>query len=1036
MPRLLLGVLALAAVGLSAAAQAPAPADAVKAQIAKFKEERAAAEKTFTKEELAAADEQVAKAEAALAAGNAEQAGRLITDARWQLPVQQTNLPENVIRVLGASRLRHGDRVNAVAYSPDGGRLASASRDGTVRVWDVGNGREVAVYRGHEAAKYDDAEDRTKKDNEKRNVFRVAGVSFSADGKRVASAGSDEIHIWEADTGKLVKTLKGHKGDVKCVAFGPKTADLLLSGGDDKKFMVWDVTKDKPTHTSDEMGSRIEAVAFSGDEGYVAAVDNSGSGVVFAVGQWAKPGYGGGVSDSKGSKAVAFARDGGGGFFAAGDDGKIKLIGGPAGPQASVGNLLVRFDGHSGPVVGLGVTADGKLLASLAEKDRTVIVWEAATGKQIRAYQVEQSAKLGACLAVRPDGRQVAAGFESGQIRLFPLSNTDDHRTFADGKEKLMAAAYSPDGKQFATAGGDAVVRVYETATGALTKELKGHKIAVTAVAWVTNGTLASAGADKVVKVWDVAAGTAKDAVGHSLAVLAVASDPNGKVLVSGGADKSVRGWNPSTGEATKWKYEGTSAVCAVAVSPDATKVAVGCANGKLLLFAVKDDALVPAGEVAAQNAGVAAVAFHPNGDRVATCGGDGTAKLWTLADGTAPAPAVTYSPPFKPAPGAPPVPVTSVAFSPDGKQVVAGGSEGVVRIWDTLGGSEARGLRGHTGWVTSVQFHPDGKSVLSCSVDATARVFDLPRGEAAATGHSASVTCVAVSRDGKYAATGSEDTTVMVWDLASGREVATLTGESDKENNGGVGIIAAVFVGNDKVAACGHEKQLRTWTFRPNKLLSARKQNEKSFVLAADADGKSVAAAWVDGTTDKPSKSGFDLFVDDPGPVSTQLQSKSKDDATSAAALSPDAKWGVIGGKDGVISIWDVAKKERIGGDWPILGKGAAVMDIGLTPDRKRVVVIDEAGEVKVGDTDKREVTASVKAVTGEVRGVIVAPTADKFATLAGDGTVKAWDMNCKEVRTWKLPHTPTCAVFTADGKRLITGNQDGTAFVLELPK
>jgi WD40 repeat protein len=350
---------------------------------------------------------------------------------------------------------------------------------------------------------------------------------------------------------------------------------------------------------------------------------------------------------------------------------------------------------------------------------------------------------------------------------------------------------------------------------------------------------------------------------------------------------------------------------------------------------------------------------------------------------------------------------------------------------------------------VTSVQFAPDGKAVLSCSVDASARVFDLPRAEATATGHSDRVNSVAVSRDGKHAATGSGDRTVKVWDLATGREVATLTGEAEsKSSSVDSGILAVVFVGNDKVAASGHERVLRTWTFQPNKLLDnprKLKEREPAFFLAADPDGKTVGAAWVDSNVGmEKTKAGFELYAGGDALASVEVASKSAADATTAATLSPDAKWGVIGGADGVISIWDVAKKERIGGDWPILNN-ARVADIGVTPDRKTVVVIDENGEVKVGDTAKRAVTASVKAVEPlgggdmkgmvDVRGVVVAPTADTFATLSGDGTVKAWGMDCKEVRTWKLPHAPTCAVFTADGKRLITGNQDGTAFVLELP-
>mgnify|MGYP001806810045 CR=1 FL=1 len=1034
MSRSLLGVLALAVACLPALAQ-PAPTDAAKSGIAKFKEERADAEKTFTKAELAAADEQAAKAEAALAGGNAEQAARLITEARWQLPVQQKNLPENVSRVLGAARLRHGDRVNGLAYSPDGTRLVSASRDGTVRVWDVGNGRELVVYRGHEAAPFDDEEARADKGVVKKNVRRVFGVAISADGTRVASVGADEVHVWTAADGKLVKTLKGHKGDVTCVAFAPKSADVLLTGGADKRFVVWDVTKDKPTFTSEEQTTAIEVVAFSPDERYLVAGDASGSAVVFAVGKYDKLVYGSKVMDSKGVRAVAFTRDAAG-LVVGGEAGQLKVVGGPGGPESGLGNLVTRLDGHDkNHVNGLGLTPDGKLLASIADS-RTVIVWELAAGKQIRAFQTEASAKKGTCLAVRPDGRQVAAGFDSGQIRLFPLSAADDHRTFGESKDKLMAAAYSPDGKQFATAGGDAVVRVYDATSGGVKAELKGHKIAVTALAWVNNTTLASAGADKLVKVWDVPLAAAKDAAGHTVAVLAVATDPAGKVLLSGGADKSVRGWNPSTGQPTKLKYEGTSAVCAIALSPDGKRAAVGLANGKLQLFALKDDTLTLTGEAAgAHSAGVASVAFHPNGDKVATCGGDGLVCLWTASDAGTPAKERVCDLPFKPTAGSPPMPVTSVAFSPDGKQLVGGGSEGVVRVWETASGGEVRGLRGHTGWVTSVQFSADGKAVLSCGVDAAAKVFDLPRGEAAATGHSAQVNCVAVSRDGKYVATGSGDMTVKVWDLATGREVATLTGEMDKGGLDSAGILTVVFVGNDRVAAAGHEKVLRTWTFGPTRLVNTKQLKESAFLLAADPDGTGVAAAWINlsGSGDK-TKAGFDLFPAGGDVVSSEVNSKGKDDATSTAALSPDAKWGVIGGADGVISIWDLSKKERIGGDWPILAK-TRVYDMGVTPDRKTVVVIDDNGAVSVGDTAKREVTAKVKAVDGEVRGVVVAPTADTFATLSGDGTVKAWDMKCKEVRTWKLPHAPTCAVFTADGKRLITGNQDGTAFVLELP-
>jgi WD40 repeat protein len=1024
MPRRL-PCLLLLTLAFTARIPAAEPADQARDLIAKYKAERTEAAKTFTNDELSSADDLAAKADAALAKGNPTAAVRLATDARWQLPVLPKGLPTNVVRVLGAGRLRHGDRVNALAYSPDGSKLATASRDGTVRIWDVGNGREVLAYRGHEAVKVVD-----EKDKEQANVMRVPGVSFSADGKRVASCGATEIHVWEADTGKLVATLKGHKKDVKAVAFGHKDPNLLVSVGDDQKLIVWDVAAAKAKFTSPDQGVKFEAVAVSEADDQAAAVDAAGLLAVFQLGEKVTLGFGGQASDKNALQGVAFARDGAT-VFVCGNDSKVKRLSGPKGAEAAKGTTLLKYEGHGrGGVSGVAVTPDGKQMVSVGKEDLSVLVWDIETGKQLRLFPGEPAFKEGTCVAVRPDGRQIAVGYESGSVRLIPFAAADEHRAFADAKDNPWAVAYSPDGKAFAVAGADRTVRVYETESGKLLKELTGHKLAVTAVAFVNPGTVVSAGGDKTVMVWDVASGKPKELTGHALAVLAVATDPTGKVLLTGGADKTVRGWDVAAGKEL-WKWDGQSIVCGLAVSADGKRAAVGCADGKLILLAIDGAEVKVTGETGAHSAGVAGVAFSPDGQLVATGGGDGFAKLWTAPTAGPPVEQKKFTPPFNLPSGTPAMPISSVAFSPDGKSLVGCGSEGVVRVWDVIAGTETRGLRGHAGWVTCVAYAPNGQTVLSCGIDKQARLFELPRADAAADGHRGAIQCVAVSRDGKYAATGGADRTVKVWDLNTGREVATLTGENEAR-----GLLAVTFVGSDRVAACGADKKLRTWTFKPNKLVSEADTSQFIFALAGSEDGTTVGGAWSEETDDKQNRaveSGFDLFPQGGEKTVTKFKSKGSADAGNAAGISPDAKWGVIGGKDGVVRIWDVAKKERVGGDWPLLK--SAVLDLGLTPDRKRVVVIDDAGEVRVADTDKREVLASVKAVAGEVRGVIVSPTADKFVTLSGDGEVKAWDMACKELRTWKLPQAATCAVFTADGKRLITGSQDGTALVLELP-
>ncbi|QEL15913.1 WD40 domain-containing protein [Limnoglobus roseus] len=1015
-------VVLLASVGFAVAQTDGPTAEAVKALAAKFQDERAEGLKLGEPaDRMATADQFFAKGGAALKEENFVAAARLVREARWALPARPLGLPENVERVIGYVRLRHADRVNAMAYTPDGGKLVTVSRDGTARVWDLGNGREVLAYRGHVAPPGDE-----KGGVEDKLVFRVPAVAVSADGEWAASSGSGEVQVWSLKTGKLKKKLTSpNQLLIRGLAFFPD-GKTIVSAGDDKFVRIYDIEAGKETVTFHQQTNRIEAMALSPNAKLIATVDSNGIlGVYKADASEKKPIMSVQASDLNGALlGVVFTADGSKLFTggAGGPSPTPRLTTGPGPDGATVPGMtstVMRFPGHTERVTAVAATRDGKLFATTSE-DRSVRIWDAANGKSIRHFQGLLSG--GSAIAIRPDGKQLAVGTEEGTIRLWDLSATDENRASADAADSLWAAAFTPDGSKFATGGADRTVRIYDTATGKLEHKLTGHTAAVTAVAFLPGDRLASAGGDKVIKLWDAKAGKfLRDLTGHASAVLTLAAD-NG-VLVSGGIDKTVKGWNLDTGKPT-WSWTGRSAVAAVAVRKGGKQVAVGTADGWLTILDLAGGEPKPVGSgQQAHAAGVASAVYAADGAKLATVGGDGKLSFWAVADNGTPS-SLTKDEPKKSGSATatitPNLPALSaVAFSPDGRMAASAGADMVLHVWDTATGGEIRTLRGPTDWVTAVAFAPDGEHLLCVGVDRVARLFELSKAEATArVGHAMAARAVAVRKDGKLIASGSDDKTVKLWELATGKEVATLTGATD--------VVFAVGFAGDSVAAGGSDSRLRTWDAATGKAEKNAAMG-RIYVLQPAADGKKLGI-WARTTNDK------DMYEIVPLDDARALPAISEIGRASACvAFSADLSWVASGDEQGHVRIWDTATRMQVDSDWPVHAKPIA--DLGFTPDKKTLVAVDQTGLAKIADTAKREVLHTAKTGVTAVAGVMISPTGDKFAVIGGEGQVKTFDLTGEELRAWQMPTSVNGVAFTPDGKKLIAANADGTLAVLVMP-
>ena len=404
--------------------------------------------------------------------------------------------------------------VTSVAISTSGEFLVTGSTDRTARVWDFQTGKELRKLKGHSNG--------------------VTSVAISPNNEYVVTGSIDyTARVWNLQTGEELKKLKGHLSDVFSVAISPNN-EFIVTGSEDYSARVWNL---------------------------------------------------------------------------------------------QTGEELKKLEGHSDSVASVAISPNSKF-AFTGSKDRTVRVWNLETGKEFKKLEGHSNGVIS--IAISPNSEFLVTGSSDSTTRVWGLQSGKELRELEKHSNFVHSLATSPNSEFVVTRSRDNTAQVWNLQTGKELKKLEGNSNTVASIAVSLNGEFVIFGSNGgPVRIWDLQTGNVlRELKGHSGKVTSIDISSNNEFVVTGSEDQTARVWNLQTGEELN-KLEHQYKVTFVAISPSNEFVATQPQLSTDLVWNLHTGEIHM--ELKGHNDTTCSLQFSPDGKFAVTGSYDRTVRMWNL---------------------------------------------------------------------------------------------------------------------------------------------------------------------------------------------------------------------------------------------------------------------------------------------------------------------------------------------------------------------------------------------------------------------